>query len=155
MYIVDGHNLIPKIPGLRLNMQDDETQLLAILQDFCGRKQAGLEVFFDGAPAGYSGKRKFGRVIAHFVPASITADQAIILRVTKAGNIVRNWTVVSSDRRVQVEVKSRGCRVLSSEAFSQELGETYRSEGGLAGEDGGSKADEVEEWLRLFSQPRD
>ena len=33
-YLIDGHNLIPKL-GLRLDSVDDEMELVAILQEFC------------------------------------------------------------------------------------------------------------------------
>ena len=33
-YLIDGHNLIPKL-GLRLESLDDEMELIAILQEFC------------------------------------------------------------------------------------------------------------------------
>ena len=33
-YLIDGHNLIPKL-GLRLDLPDDEMQLIGILQEFC------------------------------------------------------------------------------------------------------------------------
>jgi len=33
-YLIDGHNLIPKIPGLRLDQLDDEQSLFALLDDY-------------------------------------------------------------------------------------------------------------------------
>ena len=47
-YMIDGHNLIPKL-GLRLDSLDDEEQLLALLQEFCRLRRAQVEVYFDGA----------------------------------------------------------------------------------------------------------
>ena len=38
-YLIDGHNLIPKIPGLTLRQMDDENELIEILQRFFGMKQ--------------------------------------------------------------------------------------------------------------------
>jgi hypothetical protein len=32
-YIVDGHNLIPKVPGLNLQDMEDELQLVELLQE--------------------------------------------------------------------------------------------------------------------------
>jgi hypothetical protein len=32
-YLIDGHNLIPKL-GLRLDSMDDEQELIAILQEY-------------------------------------------------------------------------------------------------------------------------
>ncbi|MBP1702274.1 MAG: hypothetical protein H6Q38_1381, partial [Chloroflexi bacterium] len=41
-YIVDGHNLIPKIPGLSLRAIDDEMQLIELLQEFCRVQRKAL-----------------------------------------------------------------------------------------------------------------
>src|SRR4030095_6718911 len=75
-YLIDGHNLIPKL-GLRLDSPDDEMELIAILQEFSRLERRQVEVFFDGAPAGQARTRKLGSVTAHFVRLGTTADDAI------------------------------------------------------------------------------
>ena len=50
-YLIDGHNLIPKV-GLRLDSVDDELELIELLQAHGRRSRSLIEVFFDGAPAG-------------------------------------------------------------------------------------------------------
>ena len=52
MLVIDGHNLVPKIPGLSLHEVDDEERLLALLQAYARAKRKKIEVFFDGAPPG-------------------------------------------------------------------------------------------------------
>jgi len=77
-YLIDGHNLIPKIAGLSLQDIDDETRLVEMLQDYCRRRgKKGVEVFFDNAPPGQPSKRVYGTVTAHFVRTGRTADAAI------------------------------------------------------------------------------
>ena len=83
-YLVDGHNLIPKV-GLRLDSIDDEMELVAILQEFSRLHRKQVEVYFDGAPAGQAGTRSLGTVKAHFVRAGTTADTAIARRLKKWG----------------------------------------------------------------------
>ena len=51
-YLIDGHNLIPRIPGLSLKDLDDETALIQILQRFAARQGSRVDVFFDRAPPG-------------------------------------------------------------------------------------------------------
>ena len=34
-YLIDGHNLIPKVRGLSLQSMDDEMELVELLQEFC------------------------------------------------------------------------------------------------------------------------
>ena len=72
-YLIDGHNLIPKL-GLRLDSIDDEMELIAILQGFCRVERKQVEVFFDGAPAPQAGTRKLGAVSAHFVQLADAED---------------------------------------------------------------------------------
>ena len=100
-FLIDGHNLIPKIPGLNLQALDDEEQLIKLLQEYCRRQRKQVEVFFDNAPPGGVRARNFGLVIARFVRQGSTADQAIRERLTRLGRLARNWTVVSSDLAVQ------------------------------------------------------
>ena len=110
-YLIDGHNLIPKL-GLRLDSVDDEMELIAILQEFCRIERRQVEVYFDGAPTHQAGTRKLGAVNAHFVRRGATADNAIRSRLKKLGRSAKNWIVVSSDRQVQAEARAAHAEVL-------------------------------------------
>jgi uncharacterized protein len=156
-YLIDGHNLIPKVPGLSLEAVDDEQQLIELLQEFgrrTGRRRRSLwlEVFFDQAPPGLAGVRRYGMVTAHFVRQDSTADQAILERLKRLGKQARNYTVVSSDRQVQTAAHEVRAGVLSSEAFAALLnagaGEKDRAQENRLE----VKIDpqEVKEWLDLF-----
>jgi predicted RNA-binding protein with PIN domain len=92
-YLIDGHNLIPKLPGLSLNAIDDELRLVELLQEYCRRSRNGVEVYFDNAPPGQAGTRRYGTVSAHFIPRGRTADDAIRLRLGRLGRSGKNWTV--------------------------------------------------------------
>lgn len=156
-YLIDGHNLIPKIPGLSLQALDDERQLIELLQEFCRqharrRRDACLEVFFDQAPPGQAGTRRYGMVKAHFVRQGRTADQAILESLRRQGKQARNYTVVSSDHQVQSGAREMRAGVLSSEQFAALLNasvengdekEEYRQQSAPSPQ-------EVDEWLKLF-----
>ena len=148
-YLVDGHNLIPKV-GLRLDSFDDELELVAILQEFCRLRHKQVEVYFDGAPAGQAGTRGLGVVKVHFVLAGTTADAAITRRLKKLGRAAKNWTVVSSDRQVQAEARAARAEVLSSEEFARLLQQTPRGESGKPAADHAVPPSEVDEWLKIF-----
>lgn len=148
-YLVDGHNLIPKV-GLRLDSFDDEMQLVAVLQKFCRLHRKKVEVYFDGAPAGQAGTRGLGTVKAHFVRAGTSADAAMARRLNKLGRAVKNWTVVSSDRQVQAEARSARAEVLSSEEFAYLLQQTPRGEASKPAVDQKVSPAEVDEWLKIF-----
>jgi len=149
-YLVDGHNLIPKL-GLRLDSMDDEMELIAILQEFCRRDRKQVDVYFDGAPAPHAGTRKLGAVTAHFVRLGATADNAIRDRLKTLGKSAKNWTVVSSDRQVQAEAKAVRAEVISSDSFAVTLKQA-RTSVQKSNEDQKLSHDEVEEWIRLFQK---
>ena len=149
-YLIDGHNLIPKL-GLRLDSPDDEMELIAILQEFSRLSRHAVEVYFDGAPTGQSGTQKFGVVTAHFVRLGTTADSAIKTRLKQMGRAARNWVVVSSDHEVQNAARAAASNVTSSEKFSSLLKESNPSESTSRGENKMS-SDELEDWLKLFGK---
>jgi predicted RNA-binding protein with PIN domain len=149
-YLVDGHNLIPKV-GLRLDSIDDELELVEILREFARLHRRQVEVYFDGAPADQAGTRGTGAVKAHFVRAGTTADAAIDRRLKKMGRAARNWTVVSSDRQVQANARSVHAEVLSSEAFASLLQQTPRGQTSKPAADRRVSPAEVDEWLKLFN----
>jgi len=150
-YLIDGHNLIPKL-GLRLDSLDDEEQLIPRLQEFCRLRRALVEVFFDGAPAGQVSTRKAGAVTAHFVRKGASADAAIEGRLARLGKAARNWTVVSSDRRVQGAAKASHAAVLSSEDFAKEMSRAQAIGNSMPKHDATLAPHEVEEWLDIFNQ---
>jgi len=152
-YLVDGHNLIPKV-GLRLDSPDDEMQLVSKLQDFCRVQRKQVEVFFDGAPPGQAGMRKLGAVKAHFVQLGTTADAAITNRLKRLGGSARNWHVVSSDKQVQAEARSVHAQVLSSEAFAGMLSQPAKSRPTGLQAEREVTPDEVHEWLKIFGSKR-
>src|SRR3989304_123344 len=115
-YLIDGHNLIPKL-GLRLDAMNDEMELVAILQEFARLKRQKVEVYFDGAPALHTGTRSLGTVRAHFIRLGQTADHAIRDRLNKMGKSAKNLIVVSSDREVQNAARINQAQFISSGEF--------------------------------------
>jgi len=151
-YLIDGHNLIPRA-GLRLDSLDDELELIRLLQEFCRLNRVQAEVYFDNAQAGQPSKKKHGRVTAHFVRKPDIADDAIYQRIRKLGLSAKNWTVVSSDRRVQAEARSARAKVISSDEFAQQVRLTLQNKPPSAGESAMSEQ-ELKEWLDLFGKRR-
>jgi uncharacterized protein len=119
--LIDGHNLIGKLPGISLREIDDETRLVNLLQIFSRVRRKRIEVYFDGAPPGQSGTRAFGTIQAVFVPLGNSADAAIRARLTGLGKQARNTTVVTSDRQVQADARACGSGVIPSEDFARDL----------------------------------
>ena len=151
-YLIDGHNLIPKIAGLSLAEFDDEARLIEMLQEFCRLRRKEVDVYFDNAPPGGRPVQGHGQVTAHFVRRGMTADTAIQKRLTKLGRAARNWTVVSSDAAVQAAARGSKARVLSAEAFAAQMQQALDDSGQDAGssQEAELSADEVDEWMDLF-----
>jgi predicted RNA-binding protein with PIN domain len=151
-YIIDGHNLIPKIPGISLQTMDDEKQLIHILQIFCRQKRKKVEVYFDNAPVGGQKTRRFGQVTAHFIRQGSTADAAIRTHLRKLGRSAHNWTVVTSDREIIVSAREAHARVISSEDFAKLITKNNipNSISPETDENLSLNADAVDEWLQLF-----
>jgi len=150
-YLIDGHNLIPKL-GLRLDSPDDEMELVTILQEYARlERKKQVEVYFDGAPAPHAGTRKLGTITVHFVPLGTTAEDAIRKRLKKMGKSARNWTVVSSDRRVQADSHATQAEVISSDTFAMLLRQA-RNSAPKPAQDHKLSKDEVEEWLKIFEK---
>ena len=152
-YMIDGHNLIPKAPGLSLTEIDDEMALVELLVAFCRQERKQAEVYFDNAPPGGRRVQKFGALTAHFVRQGISADQAIHNRLGRLGKEARNWTVVSSDRAVQSSARGVRAQVISSEDFAARLSQEVEKGIPDRGEDPAAALSEaeVEDWLDIFS----
>ena len=153
--IIDGHNLIPKIPGLHLKDEDDEVRLIERVQEFCRLARRQAELFFDGAPEPRANSRKSGLVHVHYIKLGYSADDAIIQYVRNLGSDKDNWTVVSSDHRIQNAATASGCKVMGSDAFARMMSTTFNSEAAVQQRrEKPPSSGEVDEWLDLFDQKK-
>ena len=155
-YIIDGHNLISKIPGLSLSMPDDEQRLIELLIRLGKQGRHKLEVYFDRASIGQAGEHNYGRVRAHFVPQSQLADDAIRRRLSTLGRSAKTWVVVSSDRAVQAAAREAHAGVMSAEDFSNLLQASLQAGSAppVRTADEPLTEAEVREWLAIFKGPR-
>lgn len=152
MYLIDGHNLIPKIRGLSLKQNDDELALIEVLQNYKRLSGKRMEVYFDGAPPDQAGSRKIGGIQTHFIQIGSTADDAIIRRLrnrkTNAGNI----TVVTSDQRIIREAQRSHAQVLTAVQFAQQIENTLKkSPGGGKPDPAHLSNEDINDWLTLFN----
>ena len=152
-YLIDGHNLIPHVRGLSLNMVEDETLLIEILKVFCRERRTHVDCFFDNAQLGLSSTQRYGRLTVYFMPSGRTADDGILNKLRKLKRDARNWIVVSSDQSVQGGAREVHAQVISAEAFSKLLDEMFRkTETFEKQEEIELTQDEVNEWLQLFKK---
>jgi predicted RNA-binding protein with PIN domain len=154
-YLIDGHNLIPKVPGMSLAVIDDEDRLIAALQVFFQVRRQRVEVFFDQAPPTRAGRKMAGSVVVHYVRQGKSADHAIRDTLERLGKAAQNWTVVSSDRQVLADARARRAALLSSEQFAvlllaaRQAAQTAQKENPAP-----TGVDDLDEWLRLFGETK-
>jgi predicted RNA-binding protein with PIN domain len=155
-YLIDGYNVIGQggRHGLSLKSEDKEQRLLDLLARWRDRKgvREGILVVFDGSWASLArGRTTYShRGIAVEYAVGRSADDAITAKVARAAR-ARDLTVVSADHAVQREAKRHGARVLESAEF---LDQVFRVLAPAEGEKPQSPpAAEVDEWLRIFSDP--
>ncbi len=147
-FLIDGHNLIGRTPGLSLADPDDEAELVRRIHQYCRRHRRRATVVFDsGVVGGRSGALSTPEVEVVFAPAGRRADDVIRERLRKARDPA-GWLVVSSDREIQRMARQAGARVISSEEFVADMQaspytapekQTLRM-----------SEDEIQEWLDLF-----
>jgi predicted RNA-binding protein with PIN domain len=120
-FLIDGNNLIWKIPELK-NLQKDEStrtsareKLIFKLQRLSAEKRIKITLFFDGAP-----HAKLGGNVQVEYSYERKADELIREAIDKL-KTKRTTTVVSSDRWITDYAKVNGCKVLTSDEFFASL----------------------------------
>ncbi len=150
-FLIDGHNLIGRMPGLRLDDPDDEQKLIELLRAYLARtRKTGAVVFDRGLPGGL-GKWSTAALEVKFVPRPKTADEVIKERLWKAPS-PRNLVVVTSDREVAAVARHVGAAVKSADAFAREMLAAPGAPAAPAAKEAGLSAAEVDEWEKLFKK---
>ncbi len=150
--LIDGHNLIARIPGLSLADPDDEAELVRRLQRYCRHYRRRAVVVFDaGVLGGRSEALSTPEVEVVFAPPGRRADDVIRERLRKLRDPA-GWLVVSSDREIQHIARQAGARVVASEDFA--AGMRASSPAPQREHTPRLSEDEIQEWLDLFQKPR-
>jgi predicted RNA-binding protein with PIN domain len=146
-YLIDGHNLIGRFPGIELSDPEDERKLLEVLAVYARHSRRKAVIFFDRGMPGAGPPFHAGRMVtAHFVPPPRKADDAIYEYLRECRD-ARRFTVVSSDSEVRDRAKRAGAKVVSAEEFAREvIASARRGEKEKPSE----APKDIEEWLRLF-----
>lgn len=151
-FLIDGHNLIGRTPGLSLADPDDEAELVRRIQQYCRRHRRRATVVFDsGIVGGRSEGLSTPEVEVVFAPAGRRADDVIRERLRKARDPA-GWIVVSSDQEIQRMARQAGARVVSSEEFAAEMRAPLSAPQEKRAPH--MSEDEIQEWLDLFRRRR-
>ena len=156
--LIDGHNLIGKLPGMSLSDPHDEDKLIARLKQYVARTGKRVTVVFDPPKqsewfAWSDDRFEHKNLTVIFATMGRKADDVIRERVAaekdKAGLIV-----ITSDAAVANFARQCGvpaANVRKSEDFAGEM-QTAASAPPPAEKPVISKA-EVDDWLRVFKEP--
>jgi len=149
--LIDGHNLIGRMPDLSLEDPDDEAKLVQRVRRYCTRRRRRATVVFDaGLPGGPARHLSTAPVEVVFAPSGSTADRVIRRRIRDARD-PHGLLVVSSDHDVQEAARSHGARVVQAESFALQLANHSPPKTGKHP----LSAKEVREWLEIFERRQD
>lgn len=147
--LIDGHNLIGRLPDISLDDPNDEAKLVVRLRRWCARTGRQATVVFDaGLPGGPSRELSSGSVKVVFAPTGGSADATLRSRIRHAWD-PRGLVVVSSDREITAAAETRGARVVRAEEFAAQLG-AVPSRGDE--EEVVLSPQEIQRWLDLFER---
>lgn len=149
-YMIDGHNLIGKLPDISLDDPNDEALLVQKLVGFTARTGKECLVVFDHGLPGGSSRMSTRNVQVVFASGRSSADRVMVERIYKIQDI-KGWVIVTSDNDVMARARRRGMETLHSEEFARmlEAPPPKVEDAGEATEVNLSAA-EVDEWLNLF-----
>ena len=151
-FLIDGHNVIGKLPDIELDDPHDEAKLVLKLRTWASRKRRKATVVFDGGlPGGYSQELSGGGLEVVFAARGHTIADRIIMERLRYLPDAPNWTVVSSDHEVLAAARRVGARTLTAQEFVERLEPTPRISWQKPAE---VSADEVSEWLEIFEREK-
>ncbi len=166
LYLIDGHNLIGKMPDIDLADPDDEKKLVYRLQSWAaGDRKRQVHVVFDSGEFGGISPQLSGlRVKVQYARLGRTADEELIRHLKRLNN-PQEYTLITSDREILDVARKRRVGYILSEEFVTLM--TLDAAERLAPaavppeieHDPGERPEidvstaEVEEWLQVFDKP--
>ena len=165
IYLIDGHNLIGKMPDIDLADPDDEQKLVYRLRDWIQlHSRRDVQVYFDAGEFGGVGNlNSVSRLKIQFARVGRTADELLIKAIRKLNN-PQEYTLVTSDREIIYAAKQRRVGYILSEEFAAMLAEALQPdlEDDLLAEsrqaEPGAELEpevsdgEVENWIDIFDK---
>lgn len=148
-YLIDGHNLIQSMKGISIEDPDDEAKLVRTLRSFMIGQNKKCKVFFDGGlPGGYS-RMSCSRVQVRFAHAGQEADVNIIHCIHQLAN-PKQWTLVSSDRKIREQARLRKIKLVHAWEFAQALEARKTLSSQCDAVDPPMQEAELDEWYEIF-----
>ncbi len=155
-YLIDGHNLIGRLPDVSLDEPDDEAKLVQKLSGFVARTRKRCVVVFDeGLPGGESRMSTHAVKVIFASSQRTNADLVMMSRIRKARDPTA-WTIVSSDNEVLNTARQHHMKTLTSAEFASMLQRPESTQPGMdEAADVHLSPEEVEKWLKIFGGDED
>lgn len=154
-YLIDGHNLIGQLPDLSLTDPNDEAELVQRLSGFVARTRKTCVVVFDHGLPGGSSRMSTRGVKVIFASTRTSADRIMMERI-RGERHPQQWTVVSNDHEVLSEARRRKMPTMSAGQFADLMRRPPQA--APPGRDEAAHVhvppEEVEEWLKIFGDPK-
>lgn len=162
-YLIDGHNLIGRMPDIGLADPHDEVELVLRLRSWSARsrKRRVTVVFDHGLPGGVDKALSTGKVRVVFAPSGNSADSILIERIRSVRN-PGELTVITSDARILNVADKRRVPAIRSEDFVSSMRKGEQTTAGASEEVDPSIVEdrelsdaELAMWLDLFGDSDD
>jgi hypothetical protein len=121
-YLIDGHNLIARMPDIDLSDPDDEAQLMMRLRQWvAGNRRRRVTLYFDGGlPGGRAPHFSGGKVEVIFASYGEPADDLLIRKIRRVQN-PPEYTLVTSDAEIVGAATRRHMPVIDADTFAAQL----------------------------------
>ena len=145
-YIIDGNNLIGKIPSLmglqKKDKQASREKLVYILDRYFVDKKVNVTLHLDGHPGERINSSKMRIVYSE----NLTADEKIKLQISQSKS-PRSITIVTSDSNLAQFAKVCSAKIISGEEFAAEISKSNNA----LDEEGIIKSiNNIDEFKKLF-----
>jgi len=118
-YVLDGYNIIKKIPSLNnKKLKIAREQLLNFIEIYRphGSYRNSITVVFDGSEETYGNDGTYGYNIQIVFTKRQSADDYIKLLIEKSKN-AKDFCVVSDDKDIRFYCQALGCKVIDVDTF--------------------------------------
>jgi len=156
-YIIDGYNLIHKVPGLRSSLNSGlehaRNVLIFFIRGYLSSHNVSMTLVFDGDQVGYvEATPQFGKRLRVIYSRPPQKADPIIKELIRKANNKKSLVLVSADNELIRFCRQQGGQVLAPLEFyhraskhpnQNEMDQKYHS---------GLSRGEVEQWLQLFGE---
>ncbi|MCO5186279.1 MAG: NYN domain-containing protein [Anaerolineae bacterium] len=122
-YLIDGHNLIGKLPDIKLSDPDDEAKLVLKLINWAavGDNRRVIVVFDRGMPGIQWARFRSDHIKTVFVADGDSADNWLIQFMKREIRDPRQFTLVTSDNAIVKIARQLRIKQISSDQFGNEM----------------------------------